>query len=103
MPAAQFAKPCLGQFDLKAQHGSRERFAVVVPAQAARDAAAEGGGEDEIQHKEVVELVAQRLAGDRALVESLEAFGGQLRLQQRVELRFVGKDRDVGDIAFVAR
>src|SRR6218665_2924499 len=103
MPAAQFVKPCLGQFDLKAQHGGRERFAVVVQAQAARDAAAERAVADEVPRLEVGDLVAQHLAGDRSLVESLEAFGGQLRLQQRVELRFVGKDRDVGDIAFVAR
>src|SRR4029453_19081217 len=69
------------QFDLETQHGRRECLSVVVQAEAARDAAAECSVAHEVERFDVVNLIADHLAADGAVVEALEAVGRQLLLQ----------------------
>src|SRR5689334_11126060 len=92
----------LRNLELEREHACRERLPVIVQAEAARHAPAERLVRNEVQDLKTVNGVALYFALHYAGIVGLEAIGGQLFLERRVELDCVSDDADVGGVAFVA-
>ncbi len=74
-------------------------FTMRIERQRPRYAAARRAGHDEIQRRNVGQLVAHHLALDHAFEMGLDPRAGDLREQQRIILGVIGDHRDVGGVA----
>jgi hypothetical protein len=84
-PALQFIR----HVDHETEDRRRRRVAVVVEAQAARDAAAQCAFGDKVERAQAIDFVTGHLARYRTGIEVPEALRGELVLQLRIKLGLV--------------